>query len=220
MTASSTPACASAGPEARLRWRRALARLLAGWLLLGACLGAGRAAELTTLRTERADDGIFLTANVSFELPPVVEDALMRGIALIFVVEADIYRERWYWTDKKVATASRSLRLAYQPLTRRWRLSQGSDAGGVGRVALAQTYDSLTEALGAIERVARWKIAEPGDVDGSNHWLQFRFRLDLAQLPRPFQIGIAGQREWQISLERSQRLRLERRPVELQMGER
>lgn len=189
-----------------------LCRLLVLWLVVG--LGMARATELTALRTERSDDGIYLAANVSFDVPPAIEEALVKGIALIFVVEAEIYRERWYWTDKRVASASRSLRLAYQPLTRRWRLSQAGDANGSGRVALAQSYDSLPEALGAIERISRWKIAEAAEVDGSNHVLQFRFRLDLGALPRPFQIGIAGQRDWQISLERSQRLRLEKRTAD------
>lgn len=214
-TVSSTPGSARRPHELRAGLRSARRWLLAAWLLL-VSLGAARAAELTALRTERTEDGIYLTANVRFDVPPVIEDALLKGIALIFVVEAEIYRERWYWTDKRVAFASRQLRLAYQPLTRRWRLSHGGDAGGSGRVALAQNYDTLAEALGAIERVTRWKIAEPGDIDGSNHALQFRFRLDLSALPRPFQIGIAGQREWQIALERSQRLRLDnKRTAEL-----
>jgi len=181
----------------------ACALLLSGW-------GVAGAAEVSSLRTERQDDGIYLSAKVSFELPPVVEDALLKGIPLIFVAEVEIFRSRWYWTDKRVAMATRSLRLAYQPLTRRWRLSQ-ADGSNAPRVALAQSYDSLAEAQGAIERISSWKIAESSDVDAGDHSLNFRFRLDLSQLPRPFQIGMAGQREWQIALERSQRLRLERR---------
>lgn len=214
MTVFSTRGFASRGAEATRPARAWLACLLALALLLAWCAGAARAAELTALRTERGEDGIYLSANVRFDMPNAIEEALLKGIALIFVVEAEIYRERWYWTDKRVASASRSLRLAYQPLTRRWRLSQGGEAGGPGRVALAQSYDSLPEALAAIERISQWKIAEPGDVDGSSHVLQFRFRLDLGALPRPFQIGMAGQREWQISLERSQRLRLDRRQAD------
>jgi hypothetical protein len=189
----------------------ACALLLAGWAAAGA-------AELSTLRTERQDDGIYLSATVSFELPPVVEDALLKGIPLIFVAEAEIYRSRWYWTDKRVAMASRSLRLAYQPLTRRWRLSQ-AEGSNAPRLALAQSYDSLAEAQGAIERISSWKIAESSDVDAGEHGLIFRFRLDLSQLPRPFQIGMAGQREWQIALERNQRLRLERRSASPQAAD-
>jgi hypothetical protein len=219
MTVFSTRGFANSRLESPCGWRQALRAWLLAGLLAFAGLGQALAAELTALRTERVDDGIYLSANVKFELPPVVEDALMRGIALIFVADAEIYRERWYWTDKRVASATRSQRLAYQPLTRRWRVSQGGEPGA-GLVALAQSYDTLAEALAAVERVARWRIAEAADVDASNHTLSFRFRIDLSQLPRPFQIGIAGQREWQISIERSQRLRLERQAPEASVGER
>jgi hypothetical protein len=51
----------------------ACALLLAAWAVAGA-------AELSSLRTERQDDGIYLSATVIFELPPVVEDALLKGI--------------------------------------------------------------------------------------------------------------------------------------------
>lgn len=210
MTASITQDWASGPLEKLATWLKDACLGLAASLLI---VGMAGAAELTALRTERTDDGILLSASVNFEMPAVVEDALLKGIPMIFVAESEIYRNRWYWTDKRVASASRSLRLAYQPLTRRWRLSL-ADGGGGGRVALAQSYDTLAEAQSAIERISRWKIAESAEVDGSDHSLVFRFRLDLGQLPRPFQIGMVGQREWQIALERSQRLRLERRQSE------
>ncbi len=186
-----------------------------GWLLCVMLWQASLAgaAELGQLRTERSDDSVFLTASVKFELPAVVEEALLKGIPLFFVVEADIYRDRWYWMDKRVAGAARTIRLAYQPLTRRWRVNIAaghSNSAQGGRATLNQNYDTLAEALSAIERVARWKIAEPGEVEpGSPHTLDFRFRLDLTQLPRPFQIGVAGQRDWAIAVELTQRLRLE-----------
>ena len=83
-------------------------------------------AQLTQLRTERTEDGVYLNAAVAFELPHVVEDALLKGIPLFFAIEVDIYRDRWYWTDQRVAGAARTIRLAYQPLTRRWRVNIGS----------------------------------------------------------------------------------------------
>lgn len=192
-------------------------------LLLGLCLcispfwaqgqGAAPATEITQLRVERADDGIHLSALVRFELAPVVQDALLKGIPMFFVVEADIYRERWYWTDPRVASAARTLRLAYQPLTRRWRvnIASGLITSSAGlRAALNQNYDTLDEALSTIQRVARWKIADSADLDpGAVHLLDFTFRLDLSQLPRPFQIGMAGQREWSISAQFKDHLRLE-----------
>ena len=39
--------------------------------------------------------------------------------------------------------------------------------------------------------------------------VDFRFRLDVSQLPRPFQIGAVGQAEWIILAVRNQRLVLD-----------
>jgi hypothetical protein len=175
--------------------------------------GAASATEITQLRVERGDDGVHLSALVRFDLPPVVEDALLKGIPMFFVAEADIYRDRWYWTDPRVASAARTIRLAYQPLTRRWRvnIASGLITSSAGlRATLNQNYETLPEALSAIQRVARWKIADVGEVDPeAAHKLDFSFRLDLSQLPRPFQIGVAGQREWNISAQVKERLKLE-----------
>jgi hypothetical protein len=61
----------------------------------------------------------------------------------------------------------------------------------------------------ALESLARWRIADAADIEpGSSHQLVFRFRLDPGQLPRPFQIGIVGQKDWQILIEQRQPLRL------------
>lgn len=193
----------------------AVARLLVGFclcLFLASGQSASAATEITQLRVERAEDGIFLSALVRFDLPSVIEDALLKGVPVFFVVEAEITRDRWYWTDQQVASAARTLRLAYQPLTRRWRVNivSGLITSSSGlRATLNQNYESLDEALSAIQRVARWKIAEAAEVGSDTAYqLDLNFRLDLSQLPRPFQIGVAGQREWTISAQVKERLRL------------
>ncbi len=193
------------------------------------------AAELSQLKVERDYDGVYLTALVEFDLPPVVEDALMKGIPMFFVVEADIYQNRWYWTDRRVASATRTIRLAFQPLTRRWRVNivTGLSNNSAGlRATLNQNYDTLPEALSVVQRLSRWRIADNLDVEpdavhklvqrlsrwriASNaevdpdvvHKFEFRFRLDLSQLPRPFQIGVAGQKDWNIAVQASERLQI------------
>jgi hypothetical protein len=116
---------------------------------------------------------------------------------------ADTLRERWYWYDKKITSSERYMRLAYQPLTRRWRLNVSSGPGAAAAVGLAlnQSYDSLAQALAAIKRVTKWKIADAGEFDPAVRYrAEFRFKLDLTQLPRPFQIGALGQTEWDIAV--------------------
>ena len=197
----------SAWPSVLARW------LLGAWLcLLLAAPALAAPTQITQLRVEGADDGVHLSAVVRFELPAAVEEALLKGVAIFFVIEADIYRDRWYWTDPHVSSAVRTLRLAYQPLTGHWRVNivPGLIASSSGlRATLNQNYDTLAEALSAVQRTARWKIAEAGDLDPSAAYtLDLNFKLDLSQLPRPFQIGIAGQRDWTIAAQFKDRLKL------------
>ncbi len=186
--------------------------LCALFFVFAALLRPVAAADLTPIRVERGDDGVYLSTIVHFELPPVVEDALLKGIPMFFLVEADVYQNRWYWTDKRVASAARTIRLAYQPLTRRWRVNivSGLINSSAGlRATLNQNYDTLPEALSAVQRLSRWRIADNADLEPDvMHKLEFSFRLDVSQLPRPFQIGIAGQRDWTIAVQATEKLQL------------
>jgi hypothetical protein len=183
--------------------------LLLGLLLAGPALADGAAVDVSPLQVDRMEDGLYLTTSVRFELPAVVEEALQKGIPMFFLVEADLVRERWYWYDKRLTHATRTLRLAFQPLTRRWRLSAGPGAGtnpGLG-LALSQNFESLDEALATLQRISRWKVVDASELESdATYSLDFRFRLDLTQLPRPFQIGVVGQSEWTVVANRRQRL--------------
>lgn len=190
------------------------------WLLATLlCLTAGglARAEVTSpdapvLKFERIDDGVWLSTQLKFELPAVVEDALLKGIPIYFVVEADVLRERWYWSNRKLNSVKRHLRLAYHPLTRRWRLNvtAGEVSDSAQGIALNQNFESVQDAMAAVRRVSRWRIAEAADIEpGAKQIVEFRFRLDVTQLPRPLQIGTLGQSDWQITLATSQPLSLE-----------
>lgn len=169
-----------------------------------------RVVDITQLRLERTEEGVFLSANVQFELPTVIEDALLKGIPMYFVAEATVLRDRWYWYDKQIATATRHMRLAYQPLTRRWRLTVSPTVIGNSGLVLGQNFESQEEALAVVQRIYRWKIAEASEIDAdARHNVDFKFRLDVSQLPRPFQIGAVGQAEWNLSAARNQRLTVE-----------
>lgn len=166
-------------------------------------------AELSNFEVERAEDGVFVSTVVKFELPSVVEDVLRKGIPVYFVAEAELRRDRWYWTDKRVSLTARHLRLAYQPLLRRWRLQVGANPignNGLG-VALNQNFESLPDALASIQRFSRWKIADAGALESDAKYnVDFQFRLDVSQLPRPFQIGALGQSEWTLAASRNMKL--------------
>jgi hypothetical protein len=225
-TASSTH-CSKSTPADRLPvvrrpWTRHaswLAFLLVGmaWLALwmpAMARAQSQTASVTQMRLEEGDDGVYLSATVDFQLPALVQEVLDKGIAIHFVAEAEVYRERWYWTDRRIVQVSRHMRLAYQPLTRRWRVNVApvpiSGNAGFG-VSLNQNFDSLEEALAAVKRIGRLRLGDAIDIgDETAHPVVFRFRLDTSQLPRPFQIGLVGLADWDISAERSARLTVEK----------
>lgn len=214
-TVSSTP-CLRSGRAERRGAALRVALLILAWTLAwlpGLVPAQPSSTSVTQLRLEQAEDGVYLSAQVQFELSPLVEEVLEKGIAIYFVVEAEVYRERWYWTDLKVAQATRHIRLAYQPLSRRWRLNMSPTPitnAGFG-VSLNQNFDSLQDALDSIRRVGRLRLGDAAEFgDDATPQVTFRFRLDTSQLPRPFQIGVVGQADWNVSVERSARLPLEK----------
>jgi len=169
---------------------------------IGALAASGRAraadAELTAFDISRDEDGVFLNYAVNFELGKGVDEALVKSVPLFFVAEAEVFRDRWYWRDRRVAHTVRVWKIVFQPLTSTYRVTT---VGG-----LSQNYPTREEALFALSRSSRWKIADAGQLDDGRHYLEFTYRLDITLLPRPMQIGISGQPDWQLAVKRTQRI--------------
>ena len=189
-------------------WLRGMAAVLA-WMACASLAWAQNQVALTSLQTERNDDVYQISAQFDLELSNTVQEALLKGIPVYFVVDAKVYRDRWYWSDKLVAAAQRHIRVSYQPLTRRWRMQVASQPivqNGLG-VSLMQSYDSLEEVMVNLRRLNRWKFADAAQIEtGAGHRLEFAFYLDLSQLPRPLQMGATGQSEWELAVNKSLRL--------------
>jgi hypothetical protein len=185
--------------------RRCLLQGLGLLLLLGALLGAtalAQSIDLSTLQTSRREGALTLEFAVRIALSKTVEDALHRGVPVYFVAEAELKRNRWYWRDERVTRVQRAWRVAYQPLTGVWRVGLGG---------LNQTYPTLPDAMAAVTRSAGWKVADANQLDSDGrYYVEFSYRLDNSQLPSPMQIGLGGQADWTIGVERT--LRVEREP--------
>lgn len=183
MTVSTTPFFASAA--------KGLRRCLLGvWLLL--CTAAFAADEVAIRQAEivSGDGGYVLNAEIDVELNPRLVDAITHGVALYFVAEVVVERPRWYWLNEVVVNRALSYRLSYQAITRSYRLSIGS---------LHQNFDNLEAAVRTMQRIRNWQIAGSDELRaGVSHEVALRFRLDTAQLPKPFQVTAIGSRDWNL----------------------
>ncbi len=194
-------------PTVRRHIQQGLRVLLLLWVLLGLQLtlqpARAQGVELATLQTAKADGALNLDFVARVTLPKAVEDALLRGVPIYFVAEAQLYRNRWYWRDERVARVSRSWRLAFQPLTTSWRVSLAG---------FNQTFPSMAEALSAVSRSGGWKLVDLSQLDfDKSFYLEFNYRLDTTQLPGPMQFGqggLGGQGDWAVGMCRTLRVEL------------
>jgi hypothetical protein len=140
---------------------------------------------------EAGDEGWLLSADFDITLSAPVEEALSKGITLIFLLELEVNRARWYWFDQRAGIAAQSYRLAYNTLTRQYRLSAGT---------LFQNFSTLQEALAVLGRVRRRPMLPMNALaPGNTYAAAVRMRLDLSQLPRPFQASPFATREWNLN---------------------
>jgi Domain of unknown function (DUF4390) len=138
-----------------------------------------------------AEDGYVLQAQFEVQLTPVVDDALHKGVPLYFVLEHELIRSRWYWTNEKVAVVQQQRRLSYNTLTRQYRVGAG---------ALYQNFSTLKEALETLSRVRRRLDLDPGALRKDTAYAAaLRLRLDTTQLPKPFQLHTG--RNWDMTSE-------------------
>lgn len=150
--------------------------------------------EITNPQIVAGDDGYVLSADFAFELNSRLEEAVTKGVVLHFVVDFELSRARWYWLDEKLISRSQTYRLSYHALTRQYRLSTGG---------LHQSFSSLSETLRVLTRLRNWVVVERADSRalkvGDPYAGELRLRLDVTQLPRPFQITALGNKEWNLN---------------------
>lgn len=169
-------------------------RLLAG-IVLTFCLGlnslpsSAASAEVKTPTLSQSDEELLLTGYFALTLSPALTDAINHGIPLVFQMESEIKRSRWYWADESVYKARIDRRLTYNALVRNYRVSEDQDG---------RNFVELADALHYIARPVIWRIPSGQAKPGETLDVAIRFRLDPTFLPKPFQVVSFGDRDWRL----------------------
>ena len=113
------------------------------------------------------------------------------ALTLYFVHEFRLYKERWYWIDKATIRCRFMIRLAFDPLTRRYRLSYNG---------LSLSFDTLEQALPYIKNIRRWRVGPSNAVrNAEDYAAELRFYLDTDKLPKPMQVVNTGSSDWTLT---------------------
>ncbi len=189
MPSSSIPVPVSrACPRPRLR-----AVLAAVALTLGMLAAATARADVIIVKSAEIraeEDWYYLNAEFEISLNSTLDEALQKGIPLYFLLEFELYRPRWYWLDEKAVTSTTQYRVSYNALTRQYRIASG---------LLGLTFESLDEVERFLSRVTSREVARRDQlVKGTRYEAALRLRLDVYQLPKPFQLNALASREWSL----------------------
>jgi len=167
---------------------RAVAVLLLA--VLTAATTSVRADTITVRSAElRADEDTYvLNAEFELSLNATLEEALQNGVPLYFALDFELVRPRRFWLDEKVLSLSTQYRVSYNALTRQYRVASG---------LLGQTFDALDEVERFLSRVTSRPVVRADEVQkGARYEAAVRLRLDVNQLPKPFQLSALASREW------------------------
>ncbi|MGE5171648.1 MAG: DUF4390 domain-containing protein [Rudaea sp.] len=179
--------------RAQDRPRRRFLRAGAGMLLALAALSPALADEIpvtsASLRIE--DDELLLSAEFDVSLTPALEEALDKGVPLYFTIDFELVRTRLLWFPQKIAQWSITYRVSYSALTRQYRVASGP---------LGQTFESRADVERFIGHVASRPVAHADELSqGARYEAAVRMKLDVNQLPKPFQVNALASREWQLA---------------------
>jgi len=134
---------------------------------------------------------LIIDADIVFTPSDTWRHAMQQGLPAYFTADLEIVSPRWWWFDETVVSTSKTWKIAYNALTRQWRVGSGD---------LALPAPSLTEALAQVRNIRNWTVADIADL-GMDKTLtgRLRLRLDTSLLAQPLQLNALNRPGWTLS---------------------
>jgi hypothetical protein len=134
------------------------------------------------------EDNYQLKASFETSFGATIEDALNKGVSLVFSVEFELERPRWYWLDETIVSTKSQIKINYHALTKQYHLQIGEQQ---------KTFSSLPELKSELELVDAWPVINQNVLKKRNTYeARLRMKLDLSQLPKPLQVVALTTKEW------------------------
>jgi len=114
--------------------------------------------EIRYAQTSEENGFYVLDANVNYELHAEAQQMLEKGLAIKFVIQAELYKRRRYWIDKKISLREQVLYLQKNQLTKKYILSSLNSTK-------QESFSSIDKALLALNESVRVPLIEISEID-------------------------------------------------------
>lgn len=187
---STAPVVAFARPRSWTGlWRTLLLCALAALFPLRAPCADGLGVARAQLEAD--GDAYRLDSQLQIDLPPALVDAVDHGVTLEFEVVFTLVRPRTFWFDATIVERRELRQIAFNNLTRYYRVSLG---------AASESAERLEDALAALSTVRMPRVFAASSLEsGKRYRAQLRVSLDWSHLPKPLQVSAITSRAWRVA---------------------
>jgi len=133
--------------------------------------------------TSRLSDGVyFATAMIDYRFSDDALEALKNGVELTIRVRIELIRVRRLWLDREVAQLNQDYRVAYQPLSERYVVTNVNSGEQT-------SFATLFSALNNIGRIVDLPIIDAALLDSNGRYeIAMKAVLDQNTLPGPLRM--------------------------------
>lgn len=125
------------------------------------------------------EDDYVLNATIEVKFNEEIEQTLLKGFELHFILEFQLASPRKYWFDDEIVTITHPIILSYHPLSRQYLMTQ---SGG------QKAFATLAEVSSEFANLRQIKIIKKSEVEkGEPYKALLLLRLDNKKLPKTIQ---------------------------------
>lgn len=180
-----------------MHYYKKIKQLLCTCLLLWMATSAGIAYSGLNIKSAElaaVDDVYVLNADVDIKLSEEIEQAIIKGFALNFLVEFQLVEPRKYWFDDEIRTVTQRVILSYHALSRQFLVSRGDQQ---------KNFASLADAEEDLSRIRDLRVFNKAEVEKEGTYKAvLLMRLDYKKLPKSLPADAVGSTDWKIVSQR------------------
>jgi len=180
-----------------MRCYKKIKQLLCACLLAWLATSAGIANSGLNIKSAEliaADDAYLLNADVDIKLSQEIEQAIIKGFELNFLVEFQLVAPRKYWFDDEIRTVTQRVILSYHALSRQFLVVRGDQQ---------KSFAKLTDAEDELSRIRDLRLFHKTELDKDGPYKAILLmRLDYKKLPKSLPADADGSTDWKMTSQR------------------